>query len=472
MKTTTPIYRILFSLVLLFGTLVQAQQIPLYSQYYFNKFIYNPALTGESGLFDASLIGRRQYTGIDGYQTAAVTMSGSLSEDRIGLGLYYVNDVNNIRQQNSVYGNYAYNIKINDNQRFSLGLGIGVVNNSFNLNNIITTDPNDPTLSLLDNPAGAVLDASIGANFQSNGFQIGFSVPQFLSNAQKFSDNYNTTLSYTLKSHLMVMTSYDIEVNENFKIQPLVLYKNVGNAPGQIDVNVMADWKNAGWLGAGYRDGYGVTLMAGLRLAETVRFGYSYDFSTGEYSTALGGTHEFQIGISTGGFGSGKAETQGKELDALQQASNRKQAEQEARIKELEKRAEEARRTPTKDTVYVVKRIEVPASSGSTKGTGSTPKSTSPSNTNAGNGGNDGTEKIGDKTPGEFIVVAGSFSQEQNATVYFSQLINKGLSPYMYYHKATKIYYVHMGKFYFKEEAIDYLHANKSTTLRLWVKTL
>jgi len=70
------------------------------------------------------------------------------------------------------------------------------------------------------------------------------------------------------------------------------------------------------------------------------------------------------------------------------------------------------------------------------------------------------------------MVVAGSFSEEKNATIYFNRLVNKGLSPYVYRDKNTNVNYVHLGRFYFKEEARKFAKENTGNGVKLWVKTL
>lgn len=454
----------------LFGSLVLifvaanafAQQIPLYSQYYFNKFIYNPAMTGHSGNFEGNIFGRNQYTQIDGYQTAGISLSGQVSDGKVGIGGYLINDANLLQTQNSFYGNYAYNVYLSDANILSFGLGIGVINNRFNTDNFITTDPNDPVLRLLATRPGATMDASIGANLKLDNFQFGLSVPQFLGSSQEFSDNQNSSLLYDLQNHLIIMTSYDIWVNDDLMVQPLFLYKNTKNAPGQFDINVIADWKNKGWLGAAYRDGYGVSAMAGIKIGEKIRFGYSYDWSTGDYSQALGGSHEVLAGIYLGSGKSKKA--QEDELEAVKQSMAAKHNEdlkqQEEKIKSLEDKITDMETKGNRvDTVYVVQKVEHTKPKEERVDNGS--KTEQPGRT------------VGDQEgSGEFIVVAGSFGQENNATVYFNQLVNKGFSPYMYYNKDNKTYYVHLGKFYFKEDARKFAKENTKNGVKLWVKTL
>ncbi|MFT5512075.1 MAG: type IX secretion system PorP/SprF family membrane protein [Bacteroidia bacterium] len=434
---------------------VYAQQVPLYSQYYFNKFIYNPALTGHSGSTQASLIGRNQYTGIDGFQTAAATIDGQVSDGKVGLGLYIVNDATMLQTQNSVYGNYAYNIALSDDNTLSLGFALGVLSNRFNTENIISNDPNDPALRLLNARPGAVMDASIGANLKLGDFQFGVSVPQFLGSTQEFSDLQESSVLLDMQNHIMVMASFDIWSGDDFKLQPLVMLKNTKNAPGQFDINLIADWVNKGWLGAAYRDGYGVTAMAGLRIADKLKFGYSYDWSIGDYSQALGGSHELMLGIDLSSKNEDKA-TQ-EEMDRLKkEMAARHETDlkaQQEKLNEIENKliSVEAQKRKV-DTVYVVQKGAATTKTSDTKTT--TSKS--------------GGEQAGS---GNFIVVAGSFTEEVNATKYFNTLVNKGLSPYMYYDKSG-VYYVHLGKYYFKQEARDFAKVNARNGVKLWVKTL
>ncbi len=459
------IYTVIALLVV--SSTVFAQQIPLYSQYYFNKFIYNPALTGHSGQTEANIFGRNQYTGIDGFQTAGASVSGQVSDGKVGLGLYAINDANFLQTQNSVYGNYAYNIKMSETNTLSLGFGLGVLNNRFNTENIIATNPDDPAVRLLNNRPGAIIDASIGMNLKADKFQFGLSVPQFLGSSQEFTDQQQASLLFNMQNHLMIMTSYDIVVSDDLMIQPLFLYKNTKNAPGQFDINVIADWMNRGWLGAGYRDGYGATLMGGIRIADKLRFGYSYDWSMGDYSQALGGAHEVLLGITLNQTKDAKPSKE--EMDKLRMELAKKQSEdnkdQAKKIEELENKLNQVEASKRqKDTVYIVQKVvtnNVPTPTEAKPEKHTDPRPTKPTN-----------DSKDQNVSGDFIVVAGSFSEEANATKYFNQLVNKGLSPYMYYSKTTRVYYVHLGRFYFKEEARSFASDKSTGTMKLWVKTL
>jgi type IX secretion system PorP/SprF family membrane protein len=449
--------------LLLINILCQAQQLPLYGQYYFNRFLYNPALSGEQGRTEAYLMGRRQWTALEGYQTRALTLSGSPEGKNVGLGLYYVNDVNNLVKSNSVYGNYAYRVKLDEKSHLALGFAIGAYDYSFNLQNFVYTDQDDATIALLGQDAGPVMDASIGAAYVNSGFTLGVSFPQLFNSPVTYKDNYINSAEYNLESHYILLASYDIMLNPRTKLQPMVMYKGVKNAPSQLDVNVMLDWMDKGWLGFAYRDDYAVTAMAGVTISKVARLGYAYDWSIGGYNTALGGSHEITLGLVMNKSGKSDADRV-EDLKRNQSTMDSLMGKRDERIDELEKSLVELENKPNRvDTVVVVKKIitQAPSNSGNA-GTGVV---TPPNNTPP-------TNNTPSEEKGNFIVVAGSFSQESNATVYFNGLVRKGLSPYVHYDKMSRTYYVHLGKFENKEAARQKALNSSNSDLKLWVKTL
>src|SRR4030066_1126498 len=61
--------------ILLFSFRIVAQQLPRFSQYYFNEFLINPAIAGYDGRTIVNLSARKQWLGFSDYtpQTALVS---------------------------------------------------------------------------------------------------------------------------------------------------------------------------------------------------------------------------------------------------------------------------------------------------------------------------------------------------------------------------------------------------------------
>ena len=86
-------YLILLLLAFSLSATVKAQQVPLYSAYYFNKFLINPGLAGFDDQYQVYAFYRTQWTSLPGAPvTRGGTFEGSFWKDRSGVGLHVIND--------------------------------------------------------------------------------------------------------------------------------------------------------------------------------------------------------------------------------------------------------------------------------------------------------------------------------------------------------------------------------------------
>src|SRR6478609_5726407 len=127
-------YFILSFLFCSFSSLVLAQQDPLYSQYFNNPMLINPAFAGSNERLYAGAAYRSQWAGIQG---GPVTFNFNshigLVDNKVGVGLLAVQDqLGDIK--NIQYGGvFSYRIKLRTNT-FSFGMQAGFTR--------YTTDPN------------------------------------------------------------------------------------------------------------------------------------------------------------------------------------------------------------------------------------------------------------------------------------------------------------------------------------------
>ena len=90
-----------------------AQQDPLYSQYFNNPMLINPAFAGSNDRLYLGLAYRAQWAGIDG-GPSTINFNGhiALADNKMGVGVIVVQDkIGDIK--NTQYGaSYAYRIKL------------------------------------------------------------------------------------------------------------------------------------------------------------------------------------------------------------------------------------------------------------------------------------------------------------------------------------------------------------------------
>ncbi|MCH8554883.1 MAG: PorP/SprF family type IX secretion system membrane protein [Schleiferiaceae bacterium] len=318
---------------------VQAQQTPLYSSNFFTPYFFNPAASGASGVTEATVLHRRQWTKLpDAPQTTAFGVNGALNDDKVGWSVYGFTDNTNILTNSGVYGSYAYHVKLTGKSKLSFGLSAGYLRNSINTEAMRLENNADPiTFYNLEN--GGAFDGNFGVNLKIENFTIGASAVNLISSPINFSQSENITVSYGLIRHFMANTSYDFKFNnDKVVLSPYILLRVAEpNVPLQIDGGMMLNIAGIGYIGGAYRSDYGAVGNIGFHLNEYVTFGYSYEYSTNTFSSALGATNEIML---TYRFGNNKAnERMENEIKKLK-ADQRKQRENfdgewEARVEEL-----------------------------------------------------------------------------------------------------------------------------------------
>jgi len=288
------------------GLMIQAQQVPLLSHYYYNQFIWNPAMAGIQNYGQAYLIYRNQWNSIPGAPiTKAFTIDGPLRSKNVGLGANLYQDNAGIFSRTGGMVSYAYGINFSEDSRLRLGMGLGFIDNRLALDDIIVKHPDDPYLQVNNNNKTG-FDANFGANYTFKDFNFGVSIPQVLALDIKYKQPNQTDVVYKSVRHFQINTSYVIRtMEEKLKITPAAFIRITPNARLQYDISAIASYRDIIWGGAMYRSNYALALLAGVRIAKQFVLGYAYDLPINSNSTYLRGAHEVMLGFQ---FGSGAAE--------------------------------------------------------------------------------------------------------------------------------------------------------------------
>lgn len=273
-----------------------AQQTPIYSQYYMNPYLYNPAAAGDNGT-QAYFLYRKQWVNIDGSpETHAFTIDGKLENQPIGLGLTFFNDESNVISRSSFGLSSAYSLKLTEDQSLAFGMTLQGIQHRVNFDKIIAEDVTDPNL-LNSIDQKTAFELSAGLLYKWRRLKFGFAADQLLQNQISYEDASNfRTLNYNLVRHYISNISYDFEINDDFGVEPLLVTRIVQGLPSQFDANVIGKYKDILWTGIGYRHNLGWTFSAGFNLQQQMRFGYTYEIPSSDLDQIGGTTHEFVLG--------------------------------------------------------------------------------------------------------------------------------------------------------------------------------
>lgn len=290
--------KFLFSIVLIITVLfAKAQQIGMYSHYFFKPMVYNPAFTGNDGGINAMIINRSQWTDFNGSpQLNLLTLDGSLANNKAGFGLSFISDRKGITNRIGGNMNYSYRLNINDDAYIRFGISAGIIDQSINYSKALVENSNDPLL-FNDIQRKTSFDANAGLAFIWKGLEFGFSVPQLAGNRINYVDNTNVRAYYIQTRHYMGTLKYKIFMSKEkgISIAPQVLTRFVPNTPFQYDATVMVDWKEKFWIGGTYKSDYAVGINAGICLHKQLYIGYAYDYIIGGIGKYSGMSHEIMV---------------------------------------------------------------------------------------------------------------------------------------------------------------------------------
>jgi len=270
---------------------INGQQIPIYSQFFMNKYVNNPAFAGVFKKFSVSSNHRYQWVGItDAPRTYTLSIDGPTKNIKNGIGAFLYTDHVGPTIRTGFQASYAYHLNINEKIKLSMALSGGVLEWKIDGHKLNLTDQNDP--ALVDNIMRTLVpDAKFGFLLYANSWHFGFSAPNLLQNKIVFGNATNTNLN-KLEDHYIIHGGYNLLINKSFKLDPYCLIRYVSPAPLQAEVGAKIEFKNTVWAGITYRTADAASLLIGYTYKNNLSFGYSYDLTTSNLSNYSNGTHE------------------------------------------------------------------------------------------------------------------------------------------------------------------------------------
>jgi type IX secretion system PorP/SprF family membrane protein len=271
------------------------QQLPLYTQFMFNSYVFNPAVAGTNNYFQARLNSRFQWAGMaDAPRTTSLSVYGPHATKDMGFGGYVYNDVTGPTSRSGLYGTYAYNMLVNNMMRLSMGLSAGMIQNRVDGTRISLLDPSDPALM---NAVSSDLspDATVGLYLYSSLFHVGIAAHQLFGNSIDLFDD-DTGLN-KLKTHFYLTGSYRHLINHDFSVEPAVIIRGTQPLPVQAEFSLKAYYQNFIWLGCTLRTQDALSFLVGYTHQNRFHFGYSYDMSFSPIRHYNSGSHEIFLGM-------------------------------------------------------------------------------------------------------------------------------------------------------------------------------
>lgn len=293
-----------FVYILLFLCLKNfSQQTSQFTQFTFNKYVYNPAAAGtniNAGL-EVILGTRKQWVGFENsprtnFLSANYTFKPKRSYKRWhNVGLYMSKEKAGIFRNEGYYASYTLHMPMTNKYNMSFGIFAGVRNLAMDRNFISMADPvygaSYPGFFF------AYPDFIPGIRVYSKKIFFDVSIQQLYKNRQVQGNKQIGNKSF-LAPQLYVSFGKKFYLDNGLTLVPAVnLHSSFTNIPS-IEINMMTYYRKRIGLGVTLRNKDFISGIFQVRFFKNVTAGFSYDYSINRMNSIAPNSLEFMIGLT------------------------------------------------------------------------------------------------------------------------------------------------------------------------------
>ena len=285
-------------LLVMFSLSVSGQQLPQYSQWFWNQLNLNPAHSGIKPCVEVKTQIRAQYLGIEGapnsgnftFSIPIPTLRKRFLGTRHGLGMKFERDQLGPFTGNRFNLSYAVHMNFTQNNRLSVGIGAGVQQWGFNKDKS-TTLVADPILA--QNGSFLSPDANIGFWWNGENYYLGLAMNQLTRSRW-----YNISDDSRFKFHYSLSGGYRWIVKDGITLMPSMMLRFPPRSKMSADISLMVDFKNQFGFGVGFRNTDAVMAYLNVKIKEQFQIGYSFDYVISPIGGNQFFTHEISLTLN------------------------------------------------------------------------------------------------------------------------------------------------------------------------------
>ncbi|MEP5362251.1 MAG: type IX secretion system membrane protein PorP/SprF [Reichenbachiella sp.] len=272
------------------GLLAQDQKI--YSQFFMNPYVINPAYAGSTGYTTVFGVHRQQWLGLEGAPAYSHISFSTPLENNISFGAMAFNNNENAIKTSGAKVTGGYLLELDRKQFIRFGMSIGGGYTSYDVDAGV-----DPTLLALSNTSFIMAD--LGVSYYYENFNVALSIPNLIGRDVVDSNGFSEIQVEPYKD-LTLQANYRHLVNKDFSIEPHLIYRFSAENLSQYEAAVIAHIGHVIWAGLNYRQDYGAGALFGIKIQEKGAIGFAYEYGKSELDGATSGTFEVSIGLQIG----------------------------------------------------------------------------------------------------------------------------------------------------------------------------
>ena len=269
-----------------------AQQLPQFTQYMYNTISINPAYAGSRDALSIVGLHRSQWVGFRGGPvTQTLSIHTPLRNDRVGLGLSFIEDDLGPENFSYLYGDFSYSIPTGKEGKLAFGIKGGFTQYSLDAD-FRESESLDPSIYGIEDRWTP--NIGLGVYWSTNKLYFGLSTPRVLNTNKNKKEGFEALdrLSYYFTG------GYVLDLSKTIKLKPAFLIKATNGAPVSYDLTANFLFNEKFWLGGSYRINEKTAAIGGIadfQVSRQLRIGYAYEKPISEIANYTTGTHEILL---------------------------------------------------------------------------------------------------------------------------------------------------------------------------------
>lgn len=298
------------------------QQVPQFSQYFYERFLYNPAYAGtNSNAIEVALSFRRQNVGYygkgewenafggnfpTGYDSKSISSTNNIAihaplrKINMAIGGRFIHENVSFYDFTGFWTTAAYQLKF-PQAKLSFGAEIGLIQSRLNTSKLNLVDSYDNALGNYNSPSYSAFgnftpDLGLGIYYNRKHFYTGLYAAHVVPfSLTPYTADYSRDKRAVLSRHYMAMIGGVIPLNPTYSLEPSGLFKIIETGTFQYDLTMLLNYKQLFAFGASYRSQKAVVGVFRVTILKNIHLSYSYDYVFSQIGKFSAGSHELLL---------------------------------------------------------------------------------------------------------------------------------------------------------------------------------
>lgn len=273
------------------------QDISNFTQFFINPYTLNPSYAGVEGRTAVFAGYRKQWTSIEGAPAITNFSLHTPLSKKLNFGLALANDKRGITKVSSGMATIGYTAVIDNSSSIRFGLSVGYGFNSVDFTNV--GNLNDPALASLMSK-NSFLIGNAGVSFHKKTFHAGIAMPNIFQSVYLSKDAFSITALKPFESIVVNASNRFYFNNDQNVFEPYLIYRLNGSLPSQLEAAAILHLQHVVWVGASYKQQFGISGLFGFKIQNQFAVGFSYSIKNAGENQIQAPSYEIQLGYLVG----------------------------------------------------------------------------------------------------------------------------------------------------------------------------